>query len=314
MKNLTNEKQMYDVVIIGGGPAGLTAAVYAARAGLDTIIFEKEAPGGKMIKTAEIENYPGFEEILGPDLSMKMYNQATKQGSKFEYDGITHFTKKDDGTFELHSTSGKVVEAKAVIIATGTLENKLGIPGEDRLYGKGVSYCAVCDGAFHKGEAVAVVGGGYSAVTEGTYLTKFVKTLYVIVRKDHFKADDKQVELLKDKPGVQFIMNTVVEEVYGEDKVEGIRIKNTKTGEEKDLPVTALFPYIGAKPITQFVEDNDIKDAEGYIEVKDDMSTKVPGLFAAGDVREVPLRQIAIAAGDGAMAGQMAVEFVQKLG
>jgi len=317
MKNLTNKNQekIYDVVIVGGGPAGLTAAIYAARAGLKVIILEKEVPGGKMVKTAEVENYPGFNSILGPDLAMRMYEQATSLGAEFEYDGVLHFTKRDDNLFEVHTLQPNTFYTKTLIIATGTLENKLGIPGEDRLYGKGVSYCAVCDGAFHKGGDVAVVGGGYSALSEGTYLTAFVKNLYVFVRKDHFKADEFQVSLLKEKPGVHFIMNTVVEEIIGIDKVEAIKTKNLITGEVKEVKVQAVFPYIGSKPITDFIHSElNLKDDQGYLKVNADMSTIIPGLFGAGDVREVPLRQIAIASGDGALAGQMAVEYIQNLG
>ncbi|ATZ19029.1 thioredoxin reductase [Williamsoniiplasma somnilux] len=312
MKNHINN--IWDVLIIGGGPAGMTAAIYAARAGLKTVILEKEAPGGKMIKTDLIENYPGFiEPILGPDLSIKFYEQATTLGTEFIFDEATHVKKLEDRNFEIHLASGNIQIAKAVIIATGTKENLLGIPGEEKLYGKGVSYCAVCDGAFHKGKAVAIVGGGYSAITEGTYLTKFVKKLYVIVRKNYFRADKWNVDHLKETPGVEYIMETVVDKINGDDKVESITIRNLKTGEIKDLEVTAIFPYIGAKPITQFVSNFDITDENGYIIADPKMETKTPGLFVAGDVRDVPLRQIAIAAGDGAMAGQMVVEYLQNL-
>ncbi|WP_026389360.1 NAD(P)/FAD-dependent oxidoreductase [[Acholeplasma] multilocale] len=312
MKNHINE-EMLDVLIIGGGPAGLTSAIYTSRAGLNTMIIEKEAPGGKMVKTDIVENYPGFETILGPELAMKMYMQATQLGTKFEYNEVVHVKNLEDGTFEIHLANEEKKFAKTVILATGTKENELGIPGEQELYGKGVSYCAVCDGAFHKGKAVAVVGGGYSAITEGTYLKKFVDKLYVIVRKDHFRADNWNVENLAKMDGVEYIMESVVESVNGTDKVESITVKSLVTNETRELEVTAIFPYIGATPITQFVSNLDIANDTGYVDASPKMETTIKGLFVAGDVRNVPLRQIAIATGDGAMAGQMAVEYLQNL-
>jgi len=318
MKNHTNNN-LIDVAIIGAGPAGLTAAIYTARAGYKTTLFEAEVPGGKMGKTDDIENYPGFDLIKGPDLSMKMWNQVTALGAVVEYEEIAHYKKLTDKNFELHTKSGKVFQAKAVIIATGTFENRLGIPGEEELYGRGVSYCAVCDGAFHKNKDVAIVGGGYSAVTEGAYLTKFAKTLYVIVRKDQFRADKNQVErlanikqnMLGSPVEVKFLMNTVVEQINGTDKVESINIKNTETGKTEQLTVSAIFPYIGAKPLTSFVETG-IKDEMGYIITDKKGATSVEGIFAAGDVRQTALRQIATAIGDGALTGQMVVEYLEK--
>ncbi|AUF83835.1 thioredoxin-disulfide reductase [Mesoplasma syrphidae] len=312
MKNHTN-KEVIDVLIIGGGPAGMTAAVYTSRAGLNTVIVEKEAPGGKMIKTEMIENFPGHEAIMGPDLSIKMYAHATSFGTSFEFNEVVHVKKISEGLFEIHLLNEKILYAKTVILATGTKENELGVPGEQRLYGKGVSYCAVCDGAFHKGKDVAVVGGGYSAVQEGMYLKKFVDTLYVIVRKDHFRTDIVAVEKLRSMSNVKFLMESVVEEIIGETKVEAIKVKDLVTGKTQELKVSAIFPYIGATPITQFVSDLKITDESGYVLANPKMRTSIEGLYVAGDVRDVPLRQIAIAVGDGAMAGQMAVEYLQNL-
>ncbi|ATZ17673.1 thioredoxin-disulfide reductase [Mesoplasma melaleucae] len=311
MKKHTNEN-LKDILIIGGGPAGLTAGVYAARAGMKTIILEKEAPGGKMVKTDTIENYPGFDSIKGPDLALKMYMQVINLGAEFVYDEVIKIEKNEE-TFTVTTRNGQTIEALSVIVATGTLENKLGIPGEDQLYGKGVSYCAVCDGAFHKGNPVVIVGGGYSAVEEGIYLSKFVSKLYVVVRKDHFRVDPVTLSKLEQLDNVEFIMNTVVKKVNGAEKVESVEIENALTKETKTLNVTGLFPYIGATPVTQFLENLNLNKSEGYLTGDAKLKSNVKGLFIAGDVREVPLRQIAIAAGDGALAGQMAVNYVQEL-
>ncbi|ASZ08825.1 thioredoxin-disulfide reductase [Mesoplasma chauliocola] len=311
MKKHTNDN-LKDILIIGGGPAGLTAGVYAARSGMKTIILEKEAPGGKMVKTDTIENYPGFDSIKGPDLALKMYMQVINLGAEFVYDEVVKIEKQDD-FFVVSTRSGQTIEALSVIIATGTLENKLGIPGEEELYGKGVSYCAVCDGAFHKGNPVAIVGGGYSAVEEGIYLSKFVSKLYVIVRKDHFRVDPVTLSKLEQLDNVEFLMNSIVKQVNGKDKVESVEIQNILTNEIKTLSVTGLFPYIGATPVTQFLDNLNLNKSEGYLTGDSKLKSNIKGLFIAGDVRDVPLRQIAIAAGDGALAGQMAVNYVQEL-
>lgn len=314
MKNPTKQT-IIDLLVIGGGPAGMTAAIYSARGGMKTVVVEKEAPGGKMIKTEYVENYPGYDSILGPDLAMKMYQQATGLGAEFVFNEVVDLRKNvSKQLFEVQMADQSILIAKAVVIATGTQENQLGIPGEQELYGKGVSYCAVCDGAFHKGKAVAVVGGGYSAVTESMYLTKMVKKLYVIVRKPYFRTDKASVERLQNRPGVEFLLDSVVTKVNGKDKVESISVTNIKTGKTFDLEVTALFPYIGATPATQMVRNLKIVNDEGYVSGFDaKLETKVTGLFVAGDVRDVSLRQIAIATGDGAIAGQMAVEYIQTL-
>ncbi|PPE05819.1 NAD(P)/FAD-dependent oxidoreductase [Williamsoniiplasma lucivorax] len=310
MKNHTNE--MIEVLIIGGGPAGLTAAVYAARGGAKTVIIEKEFPGGKMVKTDLIENYPGFESIQGPDLSSKMYEQAMKWNTEFIFNEAQHI-KPTGKHFEVHCIDGSILEAKSVILATGTKENQLGIPGEEELYGKGVSYCAVCDGAFHKGKPVAVVGGGYSAVQEGTYLTKFVSKLYVIVRKDYFRVDNQTLKDFLANPKVEVLFQTVTTKINGTDKVESITIRDVN-GVERDLEVSAIFPYIGANPLTKAVESLELVNKEGYVSKTDEkLETPIPGLFAAGDVREKELRQIATAVGDGSITGQMALEFLYNI-
>ncbi|CEA12251.1 thioredoxin-disulfide reductase [Mycoplasma capricolum subsp. capripneumoniae] len=309
MKGLTNE--IYDVIVVGSGPAGLTSAIYTARAGLKTIIYEQSAPGGKLIKTDLIENYPGFETIQGPDLASKMYLQALSLNASVEFVGVDSIFKNDDDIFEVSLANGETKKAYSVILATGTQENKLGIKGEDKLYGKGVSYCAVCDGAFYKNKPVAVVGGGYSAVQEAMYLSQLVDKVYLIVRRDVFRADANKVAKLKSQPNVEFLLKSQVKEIHGTEKVESLTI-NTPNGEKK-LVVSAIFPYIGSTPLIDSVKHLCIENEKGYIPTNDKMQTEIKGLFVAGDVRDVPLRQIAIACGDGAIAGQMAVEYVQEV-
>lgn len=230
MKNLTND--VYDVLIVGAGPAGLTAAIYTTRAGLKTVVFEHSAPGGKLVKTDLIENYPGFETITGPDLAMKMYMQATSLGAEIQFYGVSKITKNED-LFEVELSNGEIKKAISVILASGTEENKLGIPGEDKLYGKGVSYCAVCDGAFYKNKPVAVVGGGYSAVQEAMYLSQLVDKVYLIVRRDVFRADANKVAKLKAQKNVEFILKSQVKQINGEEKVESILV-NTPEGEKNN--------------------------------------------------------------------------------
>lgn len=306
-------KQEFDIVVIGAGPAGLTASIYIARANMKVAIVEKEAPGGKMIKTDQIENYPGFANIKGPDLSIEMYNQALNMGAYFIFKEAISITKNNQNLFIIILNDNSILEAKAVILATGTQENQLLVDGEKKLYGKGVSYCAVCDGAFYRDKVVAVVGGGYSAVTESLFLTQFVKKLYVIVRKDHFRVDKSTLERLSKKPGVEFLMNSQVTKIHGDDKVEKITIFNSQNKKIEELHISAIFPYIGSKPLSNLVSKFSITNKNGYVNAfNDKLETTVSGLFVAGDVREMPLRQIAIATGDGAVTGQMAVEYIQK--
>ncbi|AGJ91032.1 thioredoxin-disulfide reductase [Mycoplasma putrefaciens] len=308
MKNLTND--IYDVIVVGAGPAGLTSAIYTARAGLKTLVFEHSAPGGKLVKTDLIENYPGFDSITGPDLAIKMYSQATSLGAEIQFYGVTKIQKVED-IFEVVLSNNEIKKAYAVILATGTEENKLGIPGEAELYGKGVSYCAVCDGAFYKDQPVAVVGGGYSAIQEAMYLSRLVKKVYLIVRRDVFRADANKVAKLKAQNNVEFILKSQVKQINGTNKVESILI-TTPEG-EKTLQVNAIFPYIGSTPVIEPAKDLHLENQKGYIPATDKMESTIKGLYIAGDVRDVPLRQIAIACGDGAIAGQMAVEYVQEV-
>lgn len=306
------KKIEYDVVVIGSGPAGMSAAIYTGRAGLKTLILEKEAPGGKIIKTEEIENYPGFERINGPDLAIKFYNQVNSYGVEYIYTGIKKFEKIND-VFKIVLDNTETVTSKTIIIATGTRENKIGVEGEDKFYGKGVSYCAVCDAAFYKEQQICVVGGGYSAIEEAIFLTRFASKVYIIHRRDKFRADDKQLTKAKNNPKIEFILDSVVEKITGDTKVASVHVKNLKTSKKIILDVKAIFPFIGSVPNTAFIKDTTILDENKNIITDAKMETEISGLFAAGDVRNTPLRQVATAVGDGAMAGQKVVEYIEKL-
>ncbi|ELL44472.1 thioredoxin-disulfide reductase [Spiroplasma melliferum] len=311
MKNNTNE--IYDILIIGAGPGGMTAAIYAARAMANIAMIEKGAPGGKVTKTSEIENYPGFDSIQGYELAMKMFDQTQKLKIPYIADRVTTITKQDN-LFKLELFSKKFLLAKAVIVATGTVERKLGVPGELELEGHGVSYCAVCDGALYKGKDVVVVGGGYAALEEALYLARFVNKVYLIHRRAEFRADHNIVNKVKAHPKINFIIDTIVTEIKDvtEKRVTTVVIKNVKTSKIDNLAVSAIFPYIGAIPISDFAKNLGVLDEEGYFVVNNKCLTVLPGLYAAGDVTNTTLRQIATAISDGAKAAQFALEYLDS--
>ncbi|WP_339041586.1 thioredoxin-disulfide reductase [Spiroplasma endosymbiont of Apeira syringaria] len=318
MKNHTNKenKYDYDLVVIGGGPAGMTAAIYAQRANLKTVIIEKYIVGGKMIKTSEIENYPGYDYILGPELSEKMQKQVEKLQVEFVTDEVIKITDSENHKIKtVILSSGDVLIAKVVIIATGSLERKIGVPGEDEYANRGVSYCAVCDGALFKNKIISVVGGGYAACEESLYLTRFTNKVNLIHRRDQFRADDKTVNKVKNNENINLITDHVVLKVLGTEdkkKVGKLEIQNIKTKEISEITTDALFPYIGSDPVTKFVKDLDICDSNGYIIVNDKCQTKIPGLYAAGDVIAKNLRQIVTAVNDGAIAAQYLINFIDN--
>lgn len=306
------EERLYDVVIIGAGPAGMTAAVYASRANLDTLMLERGVPGGQMADTEEIENYPGFESILGQELSTKMFEHAKKFGAEYAYGSVEEIV--DHGNYKEIKAGSKSYKTKAVIIATGAEYKKLGIPGEEEFTGRGVSYCAVCDGAFYREREIAVIGGGDSAVEEGMYLTRFAKKVTIIHRRDQLRAQKILQDRAFKNEKIEFIWDTVVEEIKGEDgKVSSLSLKNVKTGETREFKTDGVFIYIGTVPLSEPFKSLGIVNEDGYIPTNENMETKIPGIFAAGDVREKDLRQVVTATGDGSIAAEMAAKYIEEL-
>lgn len=293
---------MVDLIVIGAGPSGLTAALYATRAGASVIVLDGGAPGGKLNLTAEIENYPGMMK-KGPELAYSMYEQCLSFGAKYEYGEVTHI--EDKGEHKIVHTADQQYDGKYVFIATGTKERKMNIPGEDEMSGRGVSYCAVCDGPFFKNKTVCVVGGGNSAIEEAIYLSDIVKQVHVIVRRDVLRADQYLIDKLKQKQNIEMHYLKKPSSVKSHDnKVSGLVIEDSKTGELSLIPTDGIFPFIGLDPISGFVKDLAIVNERGYIEVDENQETSVKGIFAGGDVTEKNLRQVITAANDGAIAGQ----------
>ncbi len=303
---------IYDIIIIGGGPAGLTAGLYASRAKLKSLLIEKGLTGGLVATTELVENYPGFEEgILGAELAQKMEKQAKKFGleiiqgtvSKISMnDRIKHVTLEGDLSYG----------SKSIILATGAHPRDLKVEGEDKFRGKGVSYCATCDGAFFKGEKIAVVGGGDSAVQEAIFLTKFADIVYVIHRRDELRAEKILQERAFSNPKIEFVWDSVVEKIAGDDGVKALHVKNVKTEEKSVLDVHGVFIYIGYNPNTDFLVGLADLDKANYVITDENMSTSLPGIFAAGDVRSKPLKQIATAVGDGATAAIAAEKYIEE--
>lgn len=305
---------MYDVIIAGAGPAGMTAAVYASRANLKTLMIERGIPGGQMANTEDVENYPGFDHILGPDLSNKMFEHAKKFGAEYAYGDLQEII--DNGDYKTIVAGKKQYNTRALIIATGAEYKKLGIPGEEELAGRGVSYCAVCDGAFFKEKHLAVIGGGDSAVEEGMYLTRFADKVTIIHRRDELRAQKILQERAFKNEKVDFIWDTVVHEINGNGpggKVSSLTVENVKTGEKSDFEVDGVFIYIGMVPLSSPFESLGITNEDGYIPTNENMETNVPGIFAAGDIREKELRQIVTATGDGSIAAESAIKYVENL-
>lgn len=302
----------YDLAVIGAGPGGMTAALYGARANLKVAMIDRGVYGGQMNNTAEVENYPGFPSIMGPELGEKMYKSATDQGVEFVYGDVQRIEL--DGQKRIVRMDPEDITAKAVIIATGSTNRKLGIPGEEEYSGKGVSYCAVCDGAFFKDENVAVVGGGDSAISEGLYLANLAKDVDVIHRRDQLRAEKVLQTRAFKNPKMEFTWDSVPVEIVGdENKVTGIKVHNKKTDEDKVIDASGIFIYIGNVPNSEPFKDLEITDDQGWIITNDEMETTVPGVYAIGDVRQKKLRQIVTAVGEGGIAGQNAFEYISEL-
>ncbi|CAJ1226629.1 thioredoxin reductase [Levilactobacillus zymae] len=302
----------YDVIVIGAGPGGMTGALYASRANLSVLMLDRGIYGGQMNNTAAIENYPGFKSVLGPDLAKDMYDGATQFGAEFAYGSVERI--EDHGDHKVVKTDDGDYAAKAVLIATGSEYKKLGVPGEDEYGGRGVSYCAVCDGAFFKNREVVVVGGGDSAVEEGLYLAGIASKVTIVVRRDQLRAQ----KILQDRAfaneKIEFVWNTNVTEIQGDKmKVTGVATHNNQTGEEGHLDASGVFIYVGTLPMTDAFKGLGITDDAGWIKTDDHMATAVPGVFAIGDVRQKDLRQITTAVGEGGTAGQAAFAYLETL-
>lgn len=303
----------YDVVIIGAGPAGMTAAIYTQRANLSTVMLEKAAPGGKMMSTWEVENYTGLGQVTGFEISEKMFNHTQELGVEYKYGDVVDV--KDFGKYkEVHTASGDIYKAKAVIIGSGTIPRSTKADGEARLTGKGVSWCAVCDGAFFKDKEIIVVGGGNSAVEEAVYLAKIVKKITIVNFLEGLQADAKAVDQLNATGIATYYTGHEVLSFNGDALLESVTVKNRTTGETFDLKAEGAFVFIGHIPETSFIKDLGITNEWGYIEAKEDMSTAVPGIFGMGDVIDKELRQIITAASDGSIAAVSATKYIDSLG
>ena len=310
----TNEILNYDVIIVGAGPAGLCAALYAGRGMLNTIVIERGLPGGEILNTELVEDYIGFESIKGPELAQIMTNHAKKFGAEIVMDTVESIEKLPDGEFDVKTQLGKKYHAPAVIITAGGTPRKLNVPGEVEYAGKGVSYCAVCDGAFFKGEVLAVVGGGDAAVEEADYLTRYAEKVYIIHRRDELRASQIIQKRAFKNPKIEVIWNKVVEEVEGEPKgVTQVRLKDTVTSELSTLPVGGVFIFIGFTPNSGLIKGHFDHDAGGYIITDNHMMTSIPGLFAAGDLRVQLVRQITTAVGDATTAAIAVEKYLAEL-
>ena len=302
----------YDLVIIGGGPAGLTAGLYAARARLNVILIEKVVPGGQVLTSDWIENYPGFPEgISGPDLIQKMTGQVEKFDLNIESNEVISFDLSDPvKKIELND---RTITSHTIVIATGASPQKLGIPGEEIFWGRGLSTCATCDAPFFKDKIVAAVGGGNTAVQESIFLTRFVKKVYLVHRRDQLRADRILQERAFANDKIEFVWDSVLTSIDGLASVEKITVKNVKTGDTKDLSVDGCFIWTGILPNTDFFKDEVKVDDYGFIIVDSNMQSSVPGVFAAGDVRSTGLRQIVTAVGDAASAVFSAEHYIENI-
>jgi len=308
------EKQVlnFDTIILGGGPAGLTAAIYTARGALSTAIIDISMLGGQPSNYLELENFPGFGLVGGFELMEKIETHADKFGvEKFIMQEIENIDLKDD--IKTVETAEYIFKSKSLIIATGAQSRKLGIKGEKEFLSRGVSYCAVCDGAFYKDKTVVVIGGGNAAVEEGAYLTKFAKKVYIIHRRDSLRADKIVQERAFKNDKIEFIWDSIPVEIQGTDLVEKIIIKNTKTDEIKEIQTDGVFPYIGFAPNTDKIDDDLNRNEQGFICCDENLATNIKGVFVAGDVRVTPLRQVITAAADGAIAGNSCVKYIETI-
>ena len=303
---------MHDIIIVGAGTAGLSAAIYGLRAGKSVLVLEQASYGGQIINTPEIENYPAIQKISGFEFATNLYNQAKNLGAEFAFEKVEGI--EDKGQFKEVKTKDKSYEGKTVILATGAKNRSLGVEKEEELVGKGISYCATCDGMFYRGKVVAVNGGGNTAVEDATFLSDYVQKVYVIHRRDEFRADKAEVDRLVAKPNVELVLNSTVKRLESDASgLTGVVVAN-KDEEERTLKVDSLFVAIGQAPDNQAFSDLVELDGKGYISAGESTLTKTPGIFTAGDCRTKAIRQLATAASDGAVAGLAAVSYINEKG
>ena len=298
----------YDIVIVGAGTAGLSAAIYAVRAGKSVIVLEATTHGGQIVNTPEVENYPGIKKISGFEFANNLYEQAKSLGAEVVYEKVNSI--EVNGEEKIVHTAKEDYQAKAVILATGAKNRPLGLEHEKEWIGAGISYCATCDGMFYRGKDVAVAGGGNTALEDAIFLTNYCRKVYLIHRRDAFRGEEKLLQTLKEKPNVEFVLNANITRLIGEDGVDGVEVENKNTHEKRVLDVMGLFVAIGQMPEnSEFINVVDL-DKGGYIEAKEDCKTKTKGIFTAGDCRTKKVRQLATAASDGAIAALAACEYI----
>ena len=301
---------MYDIVIVGAGTAGLSAAIYGVRAGKTVLVLEGKTYGGQIVNSPEVENYPGIAKTSGFEFATALYEQASGLGAEIDFDSVLRVEKQ--GKDFVVYTEDREIPCHSVILATGAKNRPLGVEREESMIGAGISYCATCDGAFFRGQKTVVVGGGNTALEDAEFLSNFCEKVYVVHRRDEFRGEQWLVNALEKKANVEFVLDTVVTELMGERSVEGVRVKNVKTEEEKVLEVTGVFVAIGQMPDNKDFEALVDLDAAGYICALEDCKTSCEGVFAAGDCRTKAVRQLTTAAADGAVAGLAACEYVNK--
>ena len=305
-------KELYEIIIIGAGPAGLTAGLYGSRSNLRTLIIEKGLPGGQLLNTEVIEDYTGFEHVTGIELAQKMEAHARKFGVEIKTGEEVKSIRRSGDLFEV-TTDESAYRAITIVATAGGTAQKLGVVGEEEFSGRGVSYCAVCDGAFFNGQVITVVGGGDAAVEEANYLTRFGSKVYLVHRRNEFRAQKILQDQLFQNPKIEVIWDTVVEEIKGDREVDRVLFKNLKTGDTREHPTQGVFIFIGFKPNTYFLDDHPAHDESGHLITNDRMETNVPGLFAAGDLRAQLVRQITNAVGDATVAALAAEKYITHL-
>lgn len=302
---------MYDIIIIGAGPAGLTAAIYGSIARKKVLVLEKEVYGGQILKANKIKNYPGFEEISGYEYATKLYNQAKSLNAEIKIEEVQKIINNND--YKEVKTNKNTYKTKSIIIATGAQNRKLNLVNEEKLIGKGISYCATCDGVFFKDKEIAIIGGGNKAIDDALYLSDFVKKLHLIYRQKEFKTDSINLENLKAKENVNFILNNNIISVNGNERLESITIKDNDTKEEKTLNIDGLFIAIGYIPVSSICENLIDIDEKGYIVANENCNTNIDGIFVAGDIRIKEIRQLTTACSDGTVAALKACKYLNKV-